>query len=79
MTERRIQNMNGSITIHREINKNTSEYLTIQYFDSWLKQNDALQTLIEAFEKIGLKVSYRTYTRNDNYNATYITIKREAE
>lgn len=67
--------MKGSITITRKLGSNTDSFLTISYHDSWLDQNNAIQTLKEAFEKIGLQVSVKTYTRQDNYNATYITIK----
>ena len=66
--------MKGSITISKPLNGNTTEYLTIKYYDSWLDQNADLQILVEAFEKMGLQVSYKTYTKND-YNATYITLK----
>lgn len=58
-----------------KLNSNTSEFLTIKYYESWLEQAGDLQILVEAFEKLGLQVSYKTYTRNDNYNATYITLK----
>ena len=67
--------MKGSITISKTINNNTSQFLTIKHYDSWLDQNADLEILVKAFEPIGLQVSYRTYTRSDNYNATYITIK----
>ena len=66
--------MKGSITISKPLNGNTTEFLTIKYYDSWLDQNADLQILVEAFEKIGLQVSYKTYTKN-GYNATYITLK----
>lgn len=66
--------MKGSITISKQLNSNTTEFLTIKYYDSWLDQNADLQILVEAFEKIGLQVNYKTYTKNE-YNATYITLK----
>lgn len=67
--------MKGSITITKELSKNTSSFFTIKYYDSWMEQANDLEVLVDAFTKMGLQVSYKTYTRNDNYNATYITIK----
>ena len=67
--------MKGSITITKKLGTNTDSFLTIKYYDSWQEQAKDLEVLVEAFEKIGLQVSYYTYTRKDGYNATYITIK----
>lgn len=67
--------MKGSITISKKLGSNTTEFLTIKYYDSWLDQNNDLQILVETFEKLGLQVSYKTFTRKDDYYATYITIK----
>lgn len=67
--------MNGSITIKKTLGKNNESFITIKYYDSWQEQAKDLEVLVDTFEKLGIQVSYQTYTRKDGYNATYISIK----
>ena len=67
--------MNGSITITKTLGKNTESFLTVKYYESWQEQANDIEILVETFEKLGIQVSYYTYTRKDGYYATYIRIK----
>lgn len=46
--ERKYERFNHNL---KTINQNTSQFLTVKYYDSWQEQADDIQILVEAFEK----------------------------
>ena len=68
--------MNGSITLCRQYNSNTSVYVVIGYYDSWKEQEKAIKSFVkDLINGRNVIVSVHTYTREDGYKATYITVK----
>ena len=60
--------MKGSITIVKNLGKNTNTYLTIKYYDSWKEQVKDIDILLATFAQLGIQASHHTYIRaNDVY------------
>lgn len=68
--------MNGSITLCKQYNENTSTYMVIGFYDTWKEQQNAIKSLVKLMiDGKNDVVSINTYTRQDGYKSTYITIK----